>query len=252
MVPCQRPLRRKRQIVALISQIQNVRRRRAVQKPSDREDHGGTAVFQARSLRRAVCTCCPTRAERVIRTRDKPPGSFRERAPALRQLPGADDGDAACAKQRQIALCKQHCRTALAERLPQPRGIARRQARNRDDPVLLCRAQIALQLRIARQKPHDARALPLRIAEPGQIVLRQLPQRVFPAGAEGARPLGKFLKLRHGQRPVLRLRQRAAQKQQAGFCRRQRKRRRGGAFFGFGVSSSTREPSSANFTGCMA
>ena len=54
MVPCQRPLRRKRQIVALISQIQNVRRRRAVQKPSGREDHGGTAVFQARSLRRAV------------------------------------------------------------------------------------------------------------------------------------------------------------------------------------------------------
>ncbi len=45
MVPCQRPLRRKRQIVALISQIQNVRRRRAVQKPSGREDHGGTAVF---------------------------------------------------------------------------------------------------------------------------------------------------------------------------------------------------------------
>ena len=74
----------------------------------------------------------------------------------------------------------------------------------------------------------------------------------LPGGAEGARPLGKFLKLRHGQRPVLRLRQRAAQKQQAGFCRRQRKRRRGGAFLGFGGSSSTREPSSANFTGCMA
>ena len=82
--------------------------------------------------------------------------------------------------------------------------------------------------------------------------LEEAPQRVFSAGAEGARPLGKFLKLRHGQRPVLRLRQRAAQKQQAGFCRRQRKRRRGGAFLGFGGSSSTREPSSANFTGCMA
>ena len=94
-----------------------------------------------------------------------------------------------------------------------------------------------------------AAAVQQELAAAAQGAAQRMKSAVTAAGAEGARPLGKFLKLRHGQRPVLRLRQRAAQKQQAGFCRRQRKRRRGGAFLGFGGSSSTREPSSANFTG---
>ena len=131
--------------------------------------------MQTGLLRRTISPHCPAGAKRIIRTRNQPPGSLRERAPALRQLARADDGYAARGKQRRIALREQHCRAALAQRLPQPRGIACRQSRNRDDPVPLRRAQITRKLCFARQKPHDAPALLRRIAEPCQIARGQLP-----------------------------------------------------------------------------
>ena len=124
MVPRQRPLRGKRQIIALFGQIQNMCPRRAVQKPPGRENDGGAARMQTGLLRRTISPHCPAGAKRIIRTRNQPPGGLRERAPALRQLARADDGYAARGKQRRIALREQHCRAALAQRLPQPRGIA--------------------------------------------------------------------------------------------------------------------------------
>ena len=109
-------------------------------------------------------------------------------------------------------------------------------------------AQILLQLRFPRKQSRDARTLCRVIAEAGKIPGRQLPERIVSPAAERPRPPPELLKLRQAQRLFL-SRQRAAQKQHAPFRCRQRKRRRGGAFLGFGGSSSTSAPSSANFTG---
>ena len=53
-----------------------------------------------------------------------------------------------------------------------------------------------------------AAAVQQELAAAAQGAAQRMKSAVTAAGAEGARPLGKFLKLRHGQRPVLRLRQR--------------------------------------------
>ena len=248
VVPPQRPRRGERRVIRLLRQIQNMFLRRAVGQPSGRKDHGAAAVRQTGVLRRAVR---PPRLRRS-RARSPPPRcGVRPSAAKARPSPLSSREPTTLMQRAERSSASPFANSTAGQRgpsvKPQARRILRRQPR--DGGAAPAGARSGQMRRPAAPPAGGPRARAAWGPRRGGGAARPpAPGRVRPPAAR-ARPPPRPAHPRRGGRRGFFSRQRAAQKQHAPFRCRQRKRRRGGAFLGFGGSSSTSAPSSANFTG---